>query len=282
MQNMNKEIKYQFNKLSETSAIEPLRDEWRNSLTAPQDDMWEAFTDVYATQWEITNEDKIIGYASVNEENRLLQFYVIPKWMDKGNQIFEQFIFEQKINEVIVGTNNPYYLSLAMHYQKSVRIHYYQFQNLLETKLDKKDGKLRLGKMEELEKLVEFCHTSTGAPKEWLNGYISTWVSKGGFFVFENESEILGTMEVRKSDTFPGVANLGMIVSPNHRKKGIGTFLLGKAKETALNWNLKPICGCDFDNVGSLKSINKNGFRNMNQMLLVRLDTEFPLSQNKT
>lgn len=272
MNKQNKEVKYKFNMVEDISEVDFLIAEWRKSLTAPQDDMWETFTDDYATKWGIVKDDELIGYASVNEENRLLQFYVIHKWMDKGNQIFEQFIFVQKITEAIVGTNNPYYLSIAMHYQKAISIHYYQFQHFIETKLDEKEGVIRLGKLDELEKFVEFCHVATGGPKEWLSGYLSTWIERRGYFVFENEGEILGTMEVRKSKTVPNIAHLGMIVSPNHRKKGLGTFLLGKAKEIALDWNMKPVCGCDYDNVGSIKSINNNGFRSINQMLLVKLD----------
>ena len=57
-------------------------------------------------------------------------------------------------------------------------------------------------------------------------------------------------------------------------KKYLGTFLLGKAKETAREWNLHPICGCDQDNIGSLKSIHKNGFRNVHQMMLLKFDAE--------
>lgn len=60
-----------------------------------------------------------------------------------------------------------------------------------------------------------------------------------------------------------------MVVSPAHRKKGLGTFLLGNAKEKAIKWNREPICSCEKDNIGSLKSIENNGFRSIHQMLML-------------
>jgi predicted acetyltransferase len=265
--------KFQFNKVTDTTVLEPLKAEWRKSLTAPQDDMWETFTN-YADHWHINVNTQTIGYACVNDENRLLQFYVTPEWMPEGNAIFEHFVHQQKIKKAIIGTNNPLCFSIAMHLQKSVQIHYYLFSDFLQEKVIEKEGTIKSGKIKDIEKFVDFTHESTGGPKQWLEGYLSTLINKGGYFIFENNGEILGAFEVRKSDTYPKTAHLGMVVSPNHRKKGLGTFLLGKAKETAREWNLQPICGCDQDNIGSLKSIHKNGFRIVHQMMLLKFEAE--------
>lgn len=269
----NNSTKIEFNKVSEKIALDPLKSEWRKSLTAPQDDMWEAFTDS-AEHWEINFQTNRIGYACVNTENRLLQFYLVPEWMQEGNIIFKQFIDREKIKEAMIGTNNPHFFSLAVHFQKSIEIRFYLFSDFLQEKVSEKNGKLRPGKTEDLEDLAKFCNISTGAPTDWLKGYISNLINKQEYFVFEHDGKILGICEVRKSESNPKVANLGMIVSPDHRKNGLGTFLLGKAKEIALERKLQPICGCDKNNIGSLKSIHKNGFRNVNQMLLFKFDSE--------
>jgi predicted acetyltransferase len=160
-----------------------------------------------------------------------------------------------------------------MHFQKTLQIHYL-FKDFIQEKITEKEGTIKLGKIEDIEKYVDFAHESTGGPKEWLEGYIKDWINRGGCFILENTGEILGSFEIRKSDNHPEYANLGMIVSPNHRKKGLGTFLLGKAKETSLKWNLHPICGCDKDNIGSKKSIHNNGFRSVQQLLLLKFDGE--------
>ena len=264
---------FQFNKITDTSILNAIKVEWRKSLTAPQDDMWEAFTDD-SNHWELKDKAQTIGYTCVNDDNRLLQFFVLPDWMQEGVLIFQQFIQQHKIKKALIGTNNPICLSIAMHFQKSIEVDTYLFTDFLKVNIIKKEGVLRSAESENLEKLVEFCHKSMGGPKVWLNGYIGNLIDRGEFFVFEDGEEILGTYEVRKSESNNKVASVGMIVSPAHRKKGLGTFLLAKAKEIAIKWNKQPICSCEKDNIGSLKSIQNNGFRSVHQMLLMEFETD--------
>lgn len=259
---------YHFNKITNTSTLSHLKTEWQKSLVAPQDDMWESFTD-YATHWKITQENKTIGYTCVNDENCLLQFFVLPHWIPESVSIFQQFVQQQNIKSALIGTNNPMCLSIAMHIQKSVKVHTYLFTNILNIENSNKEGIFRVIKSQELEIVVDFYHKSMGAPKDWLTGYLGNLVEKGEVFVLVNGDEILGACEVRKSENNPKVAGVGMVVSPAHRKKGLGTFLLGKAKEKAIAWNRQPICSCEKDNAGSLKSIENNGFRSIHQMLFL-------------
>ncbi len=259
---------FDFNKIDDVNALDSLRTDWRKTLTAPQDGMWETLTG-FGNHWEVKEKDKTIGYASVDEENRLLQFYVLPAWMKEGVSIFGEFIDQEKIKNALVGTNNPFFMSMVMHLQKLVTVDTYLFTDLVKTKPIEKKGTLRTAKNKDLENLIDFCHESMGGPKEWLNGYLGNLINRGEIFVFENEGQILGTCEVRKSETDSEVADVGMVVSKNHRRKGLGTFLLGKTKEIAYEWNRKPICSCEKDNIGSLKSIENNGFRSLHQMLLV-------------
>ncbi|MCF8247609.1 MAG: GNAT family N-acetyltransferase [Saprospiraceae bacterium] len=257
---------FQFNEVTDTSILNPLKDEWQKSLTAPQDDMWEAFTN-YSNHWELKNENQTIGYACVNDDNLLLQFYVLPPWMQESISIFEEFIHHQKIKKALIGTNNPICLSIAMHFLKTIKVDTYLFTDFLNVDTTNNKGILRPAELKDIGTLVIFCHESMGGPKEWLKGYIGNLIKRGEFFILEDGEEILGTCEVRKSESNSKVASVGMVVSPPHRKKGLGTYLLGKAKNIAIQWNKQPICSCEKDNIGSLKSIENNGFRSMHQML---------------
>ena len=259
---------FHFNKITDTSILDPLKFEWQKSLTAPQDGMWEVLTD-YANHWEVKDENQTIGYACVDDDNRLLQFFVLPHWMQEGVSIFQQFIDQEEIKKGLIGTNNPFCLSMTMHFQKAVEVNTYLFTDFFEVKTVEKEGVLRLAAEEDLEKPVDFCHKSMGGPKEWLNGYLGNLIARGEIFALEDGEEILGTCEVRKSESDSAVADVGVVVSSEHRRKGLGTFLLGKAKEITLQWNRQPICSCEKDNIGSLKSIQNNGFRSVHQMLLM-------------
>lgn len=259
---------YTFSPIQNKQFILSFIEDWRKSLTAPQDGMWESFTD-QAQHWIIQWKDKTVGYACVNPENCLLQFYINPQYLDVGVDIFETFIRQEKISKAIIGTNNPICLSLSLHFSQSVQVHTYLFKEFNEVTHHHKDQKVVKAKKNDLLRLIAFCNYSVGAPEQWLKGYLGDLIDKGEVFMLENGREIIGTCEVRKSASNPDVADLGIIVSPDYRRAGWGTFLLAKAREIAIAWNKSPICSCEKDNLGSLRAIQNNGFRSIHRMLFV-------------
>ena len=259
---------FTFSQIQDTQLIQPLKQTWLKSLTAPQDGMWESFID-QAKHWLIQLNQETIGYACVNAENTLLQFYLKPHYLNEGTGIFKTFIQQEKITQAIIGTNNPVCLSLALHLNQSVKVHTYLFEDFLISAPVKQDTEIAIAKRRDLLKLIAFCNYSVGAPEQWLKVYLGDLIDKGEVFMLENADEVVGTCEVRRSASNPNIADLGIIVSPEHRKKGLGTFLLRKAKEIALQWGKSPICSCEKDNLGSLKAIQNNGFRSIHQMVLI-------------
>lgn len=260
--------KFNFNKASDPNTLLALIHAWKKSILAPEDGMWEILTG-YAQHWEIKEGDQLIGYACVDDEERLLQFYLMSHWIQEGAEILGQFLKQENIKKGLIGTNNPIALSIAMQVQKSVVVDTCLFTDHLSVETPEKDGIFRPFEKENIDSLVDFYHKSMDGPKDWLRGYLGDLLEKGEIFVLEKDKVILGACEVRKSASQLEIADIGMVVSPAHRRKGLGTYLLGKAKEVALSWDRQPICSCEKDNIGSLKSIQNNGFRSIHQMLLL-------------
>lgn len=259
---------FYFNKVTHKPILETLKTQWQETLTAPQDGMWETLTD-HANHIEVKADNETIGYACIDDQKQLLQCFIVPKWRHNGVEIFEQLLKKEQIPSALIGTNNPVFMSLAMHFQQSVTIDTYLFEDEIEAEASTHGGTLKLAWQDDLTSLVNFYNASVGAPKEWLEGYLGNLIAKGELFFLLEGTEILGTCEVRSSETDSSIADVGMVVSVNHRQKGIGTYLLGKAKELAYDMERKPICSCEANNIGSLKSIHKNGFRSMHQMLKI-------------
>ena len=261
---MLKEI--QFSEVAKKEELLSLKKKWLNSLNRPPDGMWESFRN-NAKQYAIKNKAEVIGYACIGMDNQLLQFYLLPKYMDIGVEIFAKFKHRYKVKKGMVGTNNPIYLSLALHFMKDLVIHTYLF-DLVKEKIDfVKEGTLRKCTPSDLERIVVFCQYSIGAPATWLFSYIGDLIDKNEIYVLEKEDHIIGTCEVRKSIANPKYADIGMIVSPDFRKQGYGAFLLNEAKNIAIKMNKTPICSCEKDNIGSMKSIQKCGFASLYQLL---------------
>ncbi|MDW3650303.1 MAG: GNAT family N-acetyltransferase [Bacteroidia bacterium] len=251
--------------------IDSLKKAWLQTLSRPQDGMWEAFRDM-AILWGIKEEDKLIGYACMNADHQLIQFYISPEHLDQGPSILQSFLRELMIKTAIVGTNNPVFLSLATPFIQEIKPHSYLYEKFLEVEMGEREAEFRICHSEDLEAIVRYCHLATGGPEAWLEGYIGNLIEKGEIFMLRNEEEIIGTCEVRKSISAPDYVDIGMIVSPNHRKKGYGSFLLNRAKEIAISWGKEPICSTTIDNLGSQKAIRNCGFRSMHQLLEVHFD----------
>lgn len=259
---------YRFSKIIEVDELAILKKNWLDSLTSPQDGMWDSFRDG-AEDWGIFENGEMIGYGSKGEGNELLQFYILPTHLWKGEDIFKDFIDLLQIKTGIVGTNNLVYLSFALVFVKDLAIHTYLFRNTYEIFVEEKEGELKSCEESDLVRIVKFCYISMGAPKEWLAKYIGTLIARREMFFLEHKNEIIGTCEVRRSKTAPKFADIGMVVSPSYRRQGYGTYLLHKAKEIALERGKIPICSCEKDNIGSKKSIHNCGFVSMNQLLRV-------------
>ena len=259
-----------FREPSDSSEIQDLKGRWQRSLHAQQDGMWETLTNL-ARDIVILKNDKIIGYASIDDTDCLLQFYLVESCLHQGNKILLDLARDQQVERALVGTHNPIFLSAILPVHKTLKVHTLLFQDSVAIHSDDSFGHMQLAKEENLDDLVEFYHVSMDGPKEWLSGYLGNLIQRSELYFLNKGQEIIGGCEVRKSDSNADYADLGMVVSPAHRKKGLGTWLLGKAKSIALTQNKKPICSCEAENMGSLKAIEQNGFRSIHQMLLITI-----------
>ncbi|MEM7573265.1 MAG: GNAT family N-acetyltransferase [Bacteroidota bacterium] len=119
----------------------------------------------------------------------------------------------------------------------------------------------------DLERLIDFYHLGMEAPRTWLSKYLAAYQAEGACYFLEKAGEIIGACEVRASESQPEVADIGMVVGVAYRQQGIGSYLLGQAKQLAWASGRQPICSCEVENIGSRKSIEANGFRSEYQLL---------------
>lgn len=102
---------------------------------------------------------------------------------------------------------------------------------------------------------------------------------------FENEGEIAGLIETDKLWTVRvdgeiagcGVVNqfieghdavdVGMMVAPDYRRKGLGTYIVSEIANKIEREGLRPICGCGASNAASKATLEKAGFVSDHQLL---------------
>lgn len=260
---------YTFQAAIEAHDIADLREACIRGLSNAPDGMWQHFRNS-ATHYGIyAKGSEPIGYACVNEQGQLLQFYLTPAHYNQGPEVLETFIHVHDVKQGIVGTNNLIYFSMASHLAQQLSIHTYLFRDYTTAAVAEKPEELRKCTTEDLSAIVDFCHYSIGAPKAWLKNYVGGLIDKGEVFVLAAGETIIGTCEVRENVAMPTYVDIGMIVSPDYRKQGYGTYLLSLAKSIAIKQGKTPICSCEKGNIGSLKSIQNCGFISKYQLLLI-------------
>ena len=127
---------------------------------------------------------------------------------------------------------------------------------------------MRLVTEPQLEEAVEHCIASIGAPREWLAGYLGGLISKQELFGAWDDDELIATGESRLSDeNQAGYADLGVIVAPSQRGRGLATRVLQELVARNDGLGLRSICSTESGNRAAQTAIRRAGFRARNRIV---------------
>ncbi len=252
----------------------PLSRTYFQQLTAPYDGMWETFVH-HSPQWEIRTGEEVIGRYAILNKNTLVHFSLDPDFLPLASGVLGRLIPKHELNRAIVSTNDPLMLTACMDHSHYHSVHTLLFHELAPTTVKQpeilQNVTLALAQQSDKHPIVDFCAVNVGGNKGWLDTYLQRLIDRSELFFLQNETEIMGTCEVRKSDTQPPYADVGMIVGEKFRCQGLGAYLLGEAARICGERGLTPICSCEASNHGSRKAIERAGFRSRHRLLEVVL-----------
>lgn len=253
----------------------PLPSSYFQQLTAPYDGMWESFVH-HSPQWEIRMEEAVIGRYAILNENTLIHFSLVEAFLPIASGILGELMPKHELTRAIVSTNDPLMLTACMDHSHYHSVHTLLFHELAPTTVKRPEMlqhvKLTQAQQADKHPIVDFCAVNVGGNKGWLDTYLQRLIDRSELFFLQNETEILGTCEVRKSDTQQPFADVGMIVGEQFRRQGLGAYLLGEAARICAERQLTPICSCEASNHGSRKAIERAGFRSRHRLLEVVLE----------
>lgn len=250
--------KIQFNEVS-TDQVSGHNNAWKDQLHTPHDDMWWSLC-LSAKTLEIIIDDQSVGFASINEEGQLIRFYIGFEWLNSVSRVMRALLDQNLINAAIIGTHDTASIHAVSSLGATSTPHTLLYE-LESTERLKSCDNLIKATAADLDRVIEYYHYAIEAPIAWLQVYVGERIEKGEFFFLEEENTIAGSCEVRQHPYSKNHAAIGIAVNPDHRKKGLGTKLLGQAAKMALEDDKKPICSTEIENYGSIKAIESNGFR---------------------
>ena len=258
---------YTYSKSSITE-LAALKRDYLNDISAPLDGMWEIFANM-ADHYAISSGGKTCGYFAVNDERKLMQFY-LPDASEKRGTL-KAIIAELHISGAFVSTAEPAYLSLCLDEHSAIAVNalmYYAHDTGTIPEPIFPDGcDFRLVAKSELEIAVQFGMSAFEADEAWLKGYYQDHIAQEQLYGLWHGGDLIAAGELRRSASQKAYADVGMVVSKHHRGSGIATNTLLKLRRLAREQGLIAICSTERDNIPAQKAITNAGFVSYHRVL---------------
>lgn len=245
--------------VSSIDELQELREEYGKRLPFAQDlnieeNIWDS------KYYKIEYDSRTVGYAIIDTKQTLWEFYLEEKVHMHSQDIFQYLIDMKYIEAAECKTYDYLLMSLCHDFQRASEGSAYLFRDYSEIGYPDNrfaDITIRLADMEDYDKLevlnqmdedVEFFYD---LKKEINNQEV---------LVFLKENYLLGAGTFKKIWKDQSYRDIGMVVAKEHRKKGLGTFILIQLKEYCDRHDLASVCGCWYYNYASKRTLEKAGF----------------------
>lgn len=262
-------------KMPDFQTLSHLKASYLETLSAPLDGMWEQGYINPLPHWEIRIDKVLTGYFVGNDERALLQFYLQPEYESQSSRIFQQVVVQNNLTHALAGTMDPLFLRHCLDVQRSVKVHTY----LYETSSSRPGGanetpSMRAVCMDELDRTIQFqieCLGIDANVGDWLRQYSANLIQRSELHVLCEDDRWLGLGELRRSETQLGVADVGMMVAPAHRRRGLASSILSRLRAKCDAEGLRAICSTTAQNIAAQKAIVRAGFRSRHRIIRVEL-----------
>lgn len=252
--------------IDSVEALTELKQKYLEQVVAPLDGMWLFGFVPLAQHFGFYRDNQLIGFCCVNNDGYLLQFYLSPQYNTQVGSLFTRIIEQDSsvighVKGAFVSTAEPRYLSLCLDNYSSFNVNALMYQMREHPSRQKPTPLNMLKAMDNhLSQFVEFAKTSIGAPEEWVTGYYANLISREELFGYWENNQLIASGECRRFNDFQKeYADLGMIVLPVERGRGLATRVMSFLVKHAQQSNLTPICSTEKANIGAQKAISKSG-----------------------
>lgn len=253
-------------KITDNQKIDKLRCEYISNLEEPIDGFWETKVIGDSECYELKYDEKNVGHVTINADKVLVQFCVYKEYLIYEEEIFKFIIMNNFIESASVSTKEPSFLSLCLDYHKSLSIESHLFTDNRNIDCDFYDLKKLSFSFAE-DKDLGIIKDRCGLPFE---GYYEELINNDQLFVLHDANTFLGIGEFRKHKIHQKYADIGMVVSEEHRRKGMGTYIIYKLIEYCHIKNVIPIASCESENIASKKTLEKAGMISKHRIVNVR------------
>lgn len=246
-------------KREDINDIKELRRKRFDELPLPQE-LYNEILVKYTKPVVFIDNGKEVGYGLINDEGVLYEFYLIPSHVPEVEYILTRLLKEYSIHKIVCQSFDHLIFSQCIIRMKSRKMIGYNFRERIESKqpVDHFDLKMRKATMDDHDIILNNREEIFDDSEV---GDIPYYINKGAIFMFEDDKGVFhgyGLMNRTLPDR--NWYDVGMLVHPDHRGKGVATFIIDRLADQVTMMGGVPNAGCAFDNIGSKKTLERAGF----------------------
>lgn len=232
-----------------------LRSDYLGSLLEPQEFYVENL--VRAGQKVlICDSGRPVGYA-VTHDATIVEFF----WTDSGvtpqSKAFELVLKNSKADRALCKSFDSLMLAAAATKPARTRTAGFLFRRIANASFTTNPQvTVRVGTKDDIGAVLSIHDGFFDDAHE-----IESYTTDRRLFIYQSRDPgILGCGVFKRILPDQNNFDVGMVVAPAHRRKGVGTYIAAHLKNHCLKAGYRPVCGCSVENVASRASLEKAGF----------------------
>ncbi|MBN1594698.1 GNAT family N-acetyltransferase [candidate division FCPU426 bacterium] len=248
--------------------IEKLRAAYLDGLRQPQE-LYVEKKVRSGSCYLIQASDENMGYAVLGQDSMLLEYYLLDQHIPQGEHYFEQLLRQLDVRLAWCKSFDHLFLKYCLRFSNRPRVHGTLFRDVIERPLPSFELEINTRPVEETDAtLIKACREGMYESEE----EVDEDVSNKRLLVFSSGSETIGWGSFQRVLAERPDFDIGLLVHPDHRRKGYGTYIAIFMRRYCYQNNWRPICGCKRENTASRRTLEKAGFVSKYDLI------EFPLS----
>jgi GNAT superfamily N-acetyltransferase len=233
-----------------------LRAEYLDLLPEPQELFVERLV-ASGTCWSIRREDREIGYAVIQGAGVLVEFHVTAAELRHVAAAFADLEKTCGVRRILAKSFDPTLLFVSFlrpHQARTIGLLY----RVIADPGFAVDANVvvRAATRADLGRLLRLGADFFDGPAE-----VEDYIASDGLMVYGRRDGVpLGAGVMKRVLADRNDVDIGMVVDPQHRRRGHGAYIIAHLKAYCLARGLRPICGCAVDNVASQRALERAGF----------------------
>ncbi len=236
----------------ELAAFPPtsLRYDYLESLAEPQEWFLEELIQSSQT-WIIPS----VAYGVISDQT-LVEFFVAKRHSDQAPHLFDTLRQQTGFDKVLAKSFDHQLMELGTIGGVVPTKTAYLFRDFSPPSISAPvDVGLRQSTSDDLSEIWEMNDDFFD-----VFGELTHFDSTDNLWVLEKSGEILGCGTTTRVIKDMDAVDLGMLISPKHRRQGYGSYLISSLAKLVIASGQRPICGCAEHNLASRMTLQKAGF----------------------